>query len=140
MLGPPTWTDDEQIVFVTGTEQDGELWQVAGDGSGRATALDGVDLPSAGAPAWHPAGLLYLGRDGAGQTDVYLHDPEGTDPKLTSSGIVFAVSWSPDGSQIAFTERGGTGHSLWVQDADPGAQRRRVALDGAAGALDWSGR
>jgi Tol biopolymer transport system component len=141
VTGAPTWDDDGEVVFVV--KEGGEhtsLWQVSGDG-GVPVPLEDVDADSASAPDWSPAGLLYLGTDEAGETDVFLHDEGGEDRRLTSDGEIEAASWSPDGRRMAFIAPDDADSlSLWVKDVFENSKRREVQIDGEPGPPAWSSR
>jgi hypothetical protein len=104
------------------------------------------------AVAWSPDGspIAYIGTEPGTIQElwplgIYLMEPDGTKPrKLRDVGECFCgggwagpgITWSPDGTQIAFTTAGLAGRSnlaggLYVMDAD-GGEPRRLTGDAAA--------
>lgn len=82
-------------------------------------------------PAWSPAGnLIAYVSDAAGNADVWICDPSGSNPiNLTAhhTGIDSMPAWSPDGALIAFfSERDGGG--IFTMNALGGDVRRVVPI------------
>jgi Tol biopolymer transport system component len=63
--------------------------------------------------------------------DIYVIDADGTNPQqLTTTGTDYDPTWSPDGTQIAFTRQGeGTQSDVYVMDAD-GTNLRQLTFGG----------
>jgi Tol biopolymer transport system component len=65
-------------------------------------------------PAWSPDGsiLAYIssrGRDYQSQTSLYVLDGGNSRPRQIAVAVMPGISWSPDGSRIAFSRRVATG-------------------------------
>ena len=61
---------------------------------------------------------------GIGQHDVYVMNPDGSDPRrLTTAGGEYPA-WSPDGKQIAFARGKNEASEIWVMNADGSGQKR----------------
>jgi TolB protein len=61
---------------------------------------------------------------------IYLMDPQGVNVRqLTTSGFHTQPRWSPRGDAIAYTQRTGSGHEIWIVDAD-GSNARRLTNGG----------
>jgi dipeptidyl aminopeptidase/acylaminoacyl peptidase len=84
------------------------------------------------------------------RTHLYVFDVATKKTQALTSGALYEESspaWSPDGSQIAFVSKRGTGDidrtdntDVWVIDAAAGAQPRQVTTSPASdeGPLSWS--
>jgi len=78
-------------------------------------------------PTWSPDGLkiAYVTPDSGGPSDIWLMDPDGSNlQQLTHLGDVGAggfearaLSWSPDGTELAFSV-GGNPAGIWLVGAD----------------------
>ena len=86
-----------------------------------ATPVPTATVPPA-TPTPAPTGQIAYVYD----LDVHVINADGTDEKrLTNNNGVEELSWSPDGSRIAFTEESVEGDSLYVMNAD-GTGRMQV--------------
>ncbi len=101
----PRWSPDgariafTDLVATPGAYATG-LFVMNADGSNRTRLADSVH-----SFAWAPNGAtIALGRPVDGIEELYLVDADGTDPRrLTYAlGVRGGISWSPDGSRIAF--------------------------------------
>lgn len=122
----PTATSPNGVIAYVA---DGELWVVAPDGSNARPLVS--DLPGEALdPSWSPDGgrLVFAvrsledARSGpeAGETDLYLVTLDGSDlNRLTTDGVSSQPSWSPDGSEIAYTHTSSEGTTqIWIMEAD----------------------
>lgn len=74
--------------------------------------------PFAGEPAW----IAYYGPDGIG-----LVHPDGTGDHWVETGVQgesLLANWSPDGTKLVFTTRGGESESLYEYDLATGTSRQ----------------
>lgn len=79
--------------------------------------------PFAGDPAW----IAYYGRDGIG-----LIHPDGTGDHMVDTGVPgesLLANWSPDGTKLVFTTRGGETEPLYEYDLATGASRQLFACE-----------
>ena len=120
------------------------VWVAAADGSG-VRRLNPDDLPGE-SPAWSPDSRTIVFRGGLeGSYGLYLVDRDGTGLRFVRGGHggsadYRTTSWSPDGTRIAFAERGENGQRLdiHVMNADGSGDRVVVAGDPGAWAPLWS--
>jgi len=73
----------------------------------------------AGGITWTPDGRLVYASNSFGPPDLWIANPDGTNPKrLTFGGVAIAPELAPDGRTIYFgSERGGMCH-IWRMDID----------------------
>ena len=144
----PAWSPDStQIVYANGYSTY-DVWVMQADGSNKQ---DITSTPSSNdlLPVWSPDGSkIAFVTDRDGNWDVYTMNPDGTGLKnLTknpandghaSAPLSGGISWSPDGSRIAFsTDRDGN-QEIYTMKAD-GSDVQRVTSDAAADANPvWS--
>ena len=121
----PSWSPDgRSIVFATGAA---EIRVVRADGSGAAKIADGSD------PAWSPLGDAIAFRP-PGVFQLWLMDPDGTDPRFVAEAPGARFAWSPDGTRIAGDgprATPGDGTELWVVHVS-GADPRRLTTCNSA--------
>ena len=136
------WSPDgSRIAFTSSRDGNPEIYLASVDGSDQHR-LTSDHAPDEG-PAWSPDGsrILFTSyRDGAdpltlgqGNAEIFTVGTEGSGPTNLTNDPEWDgyPSWSPDGSQIAFSINNGVEFDLYVMRAD-GTERRLLA--GVAGA------
>ena len=130
----PSWSPDgSRIIFAVTCEGGSEgIWSVHMDGSDRSRLVSGDYMSDDyRSPAWSPDGsrIAYVhirweapNASFAG-ADIELVNADGTGARTVIGDVAFdqAISWSPDGSQLAFIRydsRGAAGSTLDVASAD----------------------
>ncbi|HUG29409.1 MAG TPA: Ig-like domain-containing protein [Candidatus Limnocylindria bacterium] len=144
------WSPDRrQVLFarVFEGELEGGLWTVPADGGADALAMPG----NAGGGAWSPDGtrVAYFTKGGAPNCPIAMHeiwlrtlDGSGSQKLIEDpcGGGGTWPEWAPDGSQIVYESREGSGDRnlwrLWTARPD-GSDRRRITEDPAHQA-QWS--
>jgi serine/threonine-protein kinase len=63
------------------------------------------------------------------KSDVWIYDiGQGTFSRLTSTGSVISVDWTPDGSQVVYAVGRGAEVGIWVQPASGGTQAHELSV------------
>ena len=123
------WSPDSRsLAFRRG----GDLWAAPVGDPDATRVTDG--LSGVRTPAWSPDGAtLAVMSDASGAQDVWLVAADGAaEPRQLTSGamaadeIRFGVSWSPDGTRIAYISNRAhlAADDVWIVDAVTGAERR----------------
>jgi Tol biopolymer transport system component len=106
--------------------------------------------PTSQLPAHSPAGLVVFYSERDGDADIYLMNPDGSQPRPITDNQADDTSpcWSPDGKYIAFaSDRDdpnphacfpNCNDNLYVMNADGSDQRRLTDLPGAEWHASWS--
>ena len=142
----PSFSPDGQwVVFEShreDVEENGVITRFKIDGSGPCQALTGV-ADDCRQPNWSPAGnfILYQKFSG-GQWDIYVINPDGTNPlKITSGeGDKTDASFSPDGQWIVYSTDNGELEfaNLYILPVAGGSPVRVTNFPGYDGAPSWS--
>jgi Tol biopolymer transport system component len=137
-IGPPEWSPDGcHLLFV----RDRDLRLV--DSTGRSetslasntSAMQGLPVPSR-SYQWSPDGSL-IAFVSAG--DVFLVAPDGSNPTTLTTGLaVQSASWSPDGAQLTFAARQGSGNAPGIYVANRAAGGIRLVAPGNGSSPAWS--
>ena len=178
---PISWSPDStRLVFASDAKLDGSdnpngarnIWIVRADGSNLEPLTTGTAaVLQHGFPAWSPDGtkILYLSNrklDGSDALNapnitqnIWVVNPDSSTPtptpltQLTKSNLsIFAATWSPDGSKIAFISArpldgsdadvpNGTAQNVWVINADGSSPTHLTAFTAASitvSDLAWS--
>jgi Tol biopolymer transport system component len=133
----PTFSFDGQTVFfnkprragigTTDTDQHWDVWSVSASG-GEPTLI----RRNAFAVDVSPAGNAIVYSEPA-SGEIYVARPDGTNARKIADGPSEIPRWSPDGSQIAYTDAGG---AIRVLDVDTGDINDQT---GAFGWAEWVG-
>lgn len=145
----PAWSPDgTRIAYVANSfdvdgQTDLEIWAINADGSGR-TQLTNNTVPD-DQPAWSPDGTqiaFVSARSGDTNRNIYLmnSDGSGTAVSLTANsteplyqGHDDGPSWSPDGSEIAYSNNGDGDADVYKMDANPATKDWTNLTDANAG-------
>lgn len=139
----PAWSRDGSKLAFTSYRSGNPDVYIADLARGRTTRLSarpGVNI----APAFGPSSgrvVVTLSAGASGDTDLFLLDAESgaTVSQLTSApGIDVSASFSPDGSQIAFSSERSGGVQIYVMSASGGDARRVTFAGGHNTDPDWS--
>jgi Tol biopolymer transport system component len=106
-----------QIAFTSARDGHWDIYVVEPDGRGlvNLTQTTTEDLY----PAWSPDRTLIAFVSGQFPAGVYLMNADGSDKRLIHSVLaVERLSWSPDGSRIAFQASSGSGWDIFLMNAD----------------------
>jgi Tol biopolymer transport system component len=122
-----------------GINEDDEIYLMAADGSGVRNLT--ADPANDWGPAWSPDGrwvAFNSDRDGH-PMGAYLVHPDGTGlHRLPIDGWVEYVSFSPDGTHIAYMGHDGDGYEIYRADVVTGASTRLTDAPGDDGWPAWS--
>ena len=150
----PQWSPDRSRIVFEGGTIGGEIYVINADGTGLRNLTNtpagiGPGHESETAPQWSPDGstiafmkTVSLEPDGdETDTDVYTMraDGSGLTPLTTShqEAATGGLSWSPDGSRIAFTSERESSAQIWVMGSD-GSGQTRITSTGTSFAPEWS--
>jgi len=124
------------------------VYYVNGKASGFLTAYhvrskESVDLvsESASQPSVSPDGkrVVYIKLLGRDQSELWVMDIDGANKlKLATSGDMGTGGWSPDSSQLAFTDYTGGEYKGYLVRADGSDLRQIEGTEAAFGSMTWS--
>jgi Tol biopolymer transport system component len=108
----PRWSPDgKKILFVTGRNDNFDVYEANADGTGQRNLTADYDKND-GAPAWSPDGNnIAFVRTIQGKEQIFVMNADGTNLKrvTNNSSNNGRPAWSPDGSKLAFqTDRTAT--------------------------------
>jgi TolB protein len=134
----PSWSPDgKRLLLARDAKGSGvDLFTIRPDGRGlRHLAREAVGVFS---PVWSPNGrhIAFLGRNNA----LYLIDPEGRHRRRFAGTFGSRLSWSPDGSQLAFEIRGEAPNwgDIGVVDVEDGKRENLTHRPGDDSGPAWS--
>lgn len=125
-----------KIAFTSDRDGNREIYLMNADGSDQTRVTNNSTIDDF--PTWSPDGtrIAFLGQRAGGGYAIFTMNPDGSgkvevttvnyQPASSWNGIDWRhMSWSPDGSQIVFTELVGTVGTLFVVSSD-GSGRRQL--------------
>ncbi len=123
----PTWSPDtSQIVFASNKHGD-RKWRIYVISPGQVRG-EGEEWSFGQMPAWSRDGsrIAYQGCDERGDNcALWVMQPGGFNPaRLTTDASDTAPTWSPDGTQVAFTSARAGNWELFLIDIATGQERR----------------
>ncbi|WP_281289668.1 LpqB family beta-propeller domain-containing protein [Fodinibius salinus] len=121
---------DGQIAFISDRDGDGEVFLMNTDGSSPTKLTDNSDTDFAGPISPTGTKIAFVSDRGGSTTHLYVMNADGSNvQQLTSSGasvnlLLAGISWSPDGSTLAFVDsRSGNGEVYTIGADGSGEQR-----------------
>jgi Tol biopolymer transport system component len=120
----PSWSPDGRgIAFVryNDLKDRPEIWLMNSDGSSEAFLIDGF------APSWAAHGkIAFIRKDASGNNDVWTINADKTGPTKVTNTLEneIDVSWSPDGTKMAFSRSSANGFDIWMMNSDGRDQRQ----------------
>ncbi|HET6792709.1 MAG TPA: hypothetical protein VFI35_14175 [Actinomycetota bacterium] len=104
------------------------IFSIEPDGTELTQLASGPGVDSK--PAWNvDASAITFTRRSASTTDVWIMNPDGSDPHVFLPNASSLV-WSPSGEGVAFVRIRNGNHDIWTAGAD-GTHRIRLTTDGA---------
>lgn len=131
-----TWSSDGQwLAFMTTRYGGWSIAKIKRDGTSIAKLTFGLE------PTWAPNSRILFSRGPLHYEDVYVMNADGSNiSKLTTTPDFDEYpDWSPDGSKIVYSSRGGViggRRQIWIMNSDGSGRRRVNTVEGIQPA--WS--
>jgi Tol biopolymer transport system component len=136
-VSEPDWSPDGSKIAFVATEASGtrDLFLVSPTGSSPTRIPVGCGSLGATSPSWSPDGnWLVFNCEGS----IAIAHPDGSLLTPLTSGQNATIAWSPDGSQIAFSEQTDEEPAqLFVVNADGSVRQQLTTGPGASDEPDW---
>ncbi|TYP91292.1 protein of unknown function (DUF5050) [Fodinibius salinus] len=134
---------DGQIAFTSGRDGDGEVFLMNTDGSSPTKLTDNSDADFAGPISPTGTKIAFVSNRGGSGYHLYVMDADGSNiQQLTSSGaqvvLTGGVSWSPDGSSLAFVDGRSGNNEIYTIGADGSGEQRLTNNSAADNFPHWS--
>ena len=110
-----SWTPDGQIVFISGTGKQGEIWIMKADGSNRRQLTPGGSDVNYHSSVVSPDGrYIIFTSSRSGQRNVWRMNIDGSNPqRLTNSLVDFWPTISPDSQWVVYTSLNSGEPTIW---------------------------
>ena len=133
----PVWSPDGLwITYASDRDGRSRIYRQRADGSGVAEALtDPAEGKTHYQPVWAPDGRLTYAESSGGPPDLWIVEiPDGSPELLVGGdGGQFGLTFSPDGSAMAYADNRGGGYEIVAEPFPPDGSRTRISEAGADG-------
>jgi Tol biopolymer transport system component len=106
--------------------KDSDIWVIDADGTNNTKLTD--DGKENTGPEWHPSGeKIAFCSNLTGNGGIWIMDKNGSNKKQLAEGPVHSISWSPDGTKIAYVKEDNEkiAQGIWIMDAD-GSNKKQL--------------